>query len=183
MARRANLSIFKDKAGMETLSIFEVDEEVQEDNSETFELDPRDETSREKEEPTESIVLNKAEPDKTVKIGARLTERVKKDVTNLLREYKEIFAWCHEDMPGIDRSVISQPGFLVKKKNKQWRMCVNFTDLNKACPKDSFPLPRIDQLVDATAGHETLSFMDAYSGYNQIKMHNPDEEKTAFTTD
>ncbi|KAK0581633.1 hypothetical protein LWI29_016189 [Acer saccharum] len=70
---------------------------------------------------------------------------------------------------------------LVKKKNSQWRMCVDFTDLNKACPKDSFPLPRIDQLVDATAGHETLSFMDAYSGYNQIKMHKPDEEKTAFT--
>ncbi|KAK0593866.1 hypothetical protein LWI29_007560 [Acer saccharum] len=46
----------------------------------------------------------------------------------------------------------------------------------QACPKDSFPLPRIDQLVDATAGHETLSFMDAYSGYNQIKMHKPDEE-------
>ncbi|KAK0573476.1 hypothetical protein LWI29_008525 [Acer saccharum] len=62
-------------------------------------------------------------------------------------------------------------------------MCVVFTDLNKACPKDSFPLPRIDQLVDATAGHETLSFMDAYSGYNQIKMHKLDEEKTAFTTD
>ncbi|KAK0589760.1 hypothetical protein LWI29_018171 [Acer saccharum] len=62
-------------------------------------------------------------------------------------------------------------------------MCVDFTDLNKACPKDSFPLPRIDQLVDATAGHETLSFMDAYSGYNQIKIHKPDEEKIAFTTD
>ncbi|KAK0578294.1 hypothetical protein LWI29_008185 [Acer saccharum] len=107
IARRANLSIFKDKAGMETLSIFEVDKEVQEDNPETFKLDPRDKTSREKEEPTESIVLNEAELDKTVKIGARLTERVKKDVTNLLREYKEIFAWCHEDMPGIDRSVIS----------------------------------------------------------------------------
>ncbi|KAK0571374.1 hypothetical protein LWI29_014859 [Acer saccharum] len=72
---------------------------------------------------------------------------------------------------------------LVKKKNKQWRMCIDFTDLNKACPKDSFSLPRIDQLVDVTAGHETLSFMDAYSGYNQIKMHKPDEEKTAFTTD
>ncbi|KAK1583598.1 hypothetical protein Q3G72_025383 [Acer saccharum] len=72
---------------------------------------------------------------------------------------------------------------LVKKKNNQWRMCVDFTDLNKACPKDSFPLPRIDQLVDATAGHELLSFMDAYSGYNQIRMNKADEEKTAFTTD
>ncbi|KAK1563647.1 hypothetical protein Q3G72_030594 [Acer saccharum] len=72
---------------------------------------------------------------------------------------------------------------LVKKKNSQWRMCVDFTDLNKACPKDSFPLPRIDQLVDATAGHELLSFMDAYSGYNQIRMNKADEEKTSFTTD
>ncbi|KAK0581993.1 hypothetical protein LWI29_020215 [Acer saccharum] len=62
-------------------------------------------------------------------------------------------------------------------------MCVDFTDLNKACPKDSFPLPRIDQLVDATAGHELLSFMDAYSGYNQIRMNKADEEKTSFTTD
>ena len=48
-------------------------------------------------------------------------------------------------------------------------MCVDFTDLNKACPKDSFPLPRIDQLVDSTAGHKLLTFMDAFSGYNQIK--------------
>ncbi|KAL5575126.1 hypothetical protein UlMin_016825 [Ulmus minor] len=55
---------------------------------------------------------------------------------------------------------------LVKKANGNWRVCVDFTDLNRACPKDSFPLPRIDQLVDATAGHELLSFMDAYSGYN-----------------
>ena len=72
---------------------------------------------------------------------------------------------------------------MVKKANGKWRMCVDFTDLNKVCPKDSFPLPRIDQLVDATAGHGLLSFMDAYSGYNQIRMHEPDQEKTAFITD
>ncbi|CAL8992339.1 unnamed protein product [Prunus brigantina] len=53
-------------------------------------------------------------------------------------------------------------------------MCQDYTNLNKACPKDSFPLPRIDQLVDATAGHELLSFMDAYSDYNQIFMHPTD---------
>ncbi|PKU62402.1 hypothetical protein MA16_Dca028415 [Dendrobium catenatum] len=57
---------------------------------------------------------------------------------------------------------------MVRKTNGTWRMCVDYTDLNKACPKDSFPLPRIDQLVDATFGHQMLSFMDAYSGYNQI---------------
>jgi len=55
-------------------------------------------------------------------------------------------------------------------------------NLNEACPKDSYPLPRIDQLVEAMAGHELLSFMDAYFGYNQIKMHPLDEDKTAFTT-
>ena len=69
---------------------------------------------------------------------------------------------------------------LVKKSNGNWRVCVDFTDLNCACPKDSFPLPRIDQLVDTTAGHELLSFMDAYSDYNQIRMNEGDQEHTAF---
>ena len=72
---------------------------------------------------------------------------------------------------------------LVKKQNEKWRTCVDFTDLNRACHKDSFPLPRIDQLVDATAGHALLSFMDAYSGYNQIPMYVPDQEHTSFITD
>lgn len=55
---------------------------------------------------------------------------------------------------------------LVRKANGKWRMCVDYTDLSKACPKDAYSLPRIDQLVDAMAGHQLLSFMDAYSGYN-----------------
>ena len=55
---------------------------------------------------------------------------------------------------------------LMKNANGKWRMCVDFIDLNKACPKDSFPLPRIDHLVDSTAGHKLLTFMDAFSGYN-----------------
>ncbi|XP_024155848.1 parthenolide synthase-like [Rosa chinensis] len=62
-------------------------------------------------------------------------------------------------------------------------MCVDFKGLYKACPTDSFPLPRIHQLVDATVGHEFLSMMDAFSGYNQIKMHPGDQECTTFTTD
>ena len=72
---------------------------------------------------------------------------------------------------------------VVRKKNGKPRVCIDFTDLNKACPKDSFPLPQIDMLVDATAGHELLSFMDAYSGYNQILMHPDDQEKTSFVTE
>ena len=59
---------------------------------------------------------------------------------------------------------------LVKKKNGKWRMCPDYTSLNKACPKKPFSLPRIDQIVDSTAGCEILSFLDAYSGYHQIKM-------------
>ena len=71
---------------------------------------------------------------------------------------------------------------VVLKKGGKWRVCVDYTDLNEACPKDSFPLPRIDQIVDATAGHGSLSFLDAFSGYHQIPMHLPDVEKTAFIT-
>ncbi|KAK0596772.1 hypothetical protein LWI29_018902 [Acer saccharum] len=197
-----------------------------------FELDPREEPETKKDEPTEEVVLDPEEPGRTVKIGARLNERVKTKLITLLRDYRDVFTWSHEDMPEIDTKVIShylsinsefRPAVqkrrlfnperstaikkevekllsagsirevkypewvanvvLVKKKKNQWRMCVDFTDLNKACPKDSFPLPRIDQLVDATAGHGLLSFMDAYSGYNQIRMNKIDEEKTAFTTE
>ena len=61
-------------------------------------------------------------------------------------------------------------------------MCMDFIDLNNACPKDSFPFPRIDQLVDSTADHELLTFIDAFSGYNQILMKEEDWEKTAFVT-
>ena len=61
-------------------------------------------------------------------------------------------------------------------------MCVNYTDLNKACPKDSYPLPSIDELVDMASRFQFLSFLDAYSGYNQIPMHPLDEEKIAFIT-
>ena len=61
-------------------------------------------------------------------------------------------------------------------------MRVDFTDLNKACPKDSFPLPRIDQLMNSTVRHKLLMLMDAFSGYNQIKMAEEDQEKIAFIT-
>ena len=63
---------------------------------------------------------------------------------------------------------------MVKKNNDKRRMCVDFIDLNKACPKDSFPLPRIDQLVDSIVGYKLLSFMDALFGYNQIMMDKED---------
>jgi hypothetical protein len=77
---------------------------------------------------------------------------------------------------------LSPPVMVEKKDTKIYRMCIDFTTLNKQCPKDYFPLPRIDQIIDSTAGSERLSFLDAYSGYNQIRLKVEDEDKTAFIT-
>ena len=180
-------------------------------------------------EPTEAlenIPLDESNLERYTRVRADLEEKDKKDLVQFLKKNIDVFAWSHEDMPGIDPSVITHrlnicPFFklvrqkkrvftserdntikdevqklmaakfirvvyypdwlanvvMVKKKNGKWRMCVDFTDLNKACPKDCYPLPRIDQLVDSTAGHKLLSFMDAFSGYNQIKMDEADQEK------
>ena len=72
---------------------------------------------------------------------------------------------------------------LAKKPNGMWRMCIDFTDFNTPCLKDSYPLPKIDKLMDATAGHALLNFMDAFSGYHQILFCLDDKEKTMFITD
>ncbi|KAI9180344.1 hypothetical protein LWI28_003803 [Acer negundo] len=71
---------------------------------------------------------------------------------------------------------------MVIKSNGKWRMCVDYTDLNWACPKDSFPLPKINQLIDFTTGNKLISFMDAFSAYNQIMTHLTDQDKTSFIT-
>ena len=71
---------------------------------------------------------------------------------------------------------------MVKKANRKWRMCIDFTDLNKAFPKDSNPLLRVDVLVDSTAQHQLLSIMDAFSGYNQINLNKANQKKTLFVT-
>ena len=71
---------------------------------------------------------------------------------------------------------------VVKKKSGKWRVCVDFIDLNKACPKDPLPLPWIDQLVDVTVDHPRMSFLDAFQGYHQIPLAQEDQKKTAFVT-
>ena len=82
---------------------------------------------------------------------------------------------------------VKYPEWLVKvvgvpKRGGKWRVCVDYTDLNDTYPKHNFPLPHIDQIVDASAGHGMLSFLDAFSRYHQIPMHPPDVEKTSFIT-
>ena len=71
---------------------------------------------------------------------------------------------------------------VMKKKTRKWRVCVDFTDLNKACLKDLFPMSRIDQLVNATVSHPRMSFLDAFQGYHQIPLALDDQGKTAFVT-
>ena len=69
---------------------------------------------------------------------------------------------------------------VILKKGDKWRVCVDYIDLNESCPKDSFPLPHIDQIVDVAIEHGILSFLDAFSGYHQIPMHSPDAKKMTF---
>ena len=68
------------------------------------------------------------------------------------------------------------------QEEHKWRICVDYSNLNDACLKDTFPLPRINQIVDATTGHQLLSFLNAYFGYNQIPMYPPDSENMTFIT-
>ncbi|XP_019177744.1 PREDICTED: uncharacterized protein LOC109172949 [Ipomoea nil] len=105
-------------------------------------------------------------------MSAERREFVKMEVTALLHvgHIKEIY------YPQCLSNVVLAP------KGSTWRMCMDYMDLNRACPMDRFPLPNIDQLVDETAGCELMSFMDAFRGYHQISMHEEDADKTAFTT-
>ena len=105
-----------------------------------------------------SITPKKQSPRRPSKEHA---EAIREEVTKLKRggAIKEVFypEWLANTV-------------VVKKKNGKWRVCVDFTDLNKACPKDPFPMPRIDQLVDAITGHPRMSFLDAFQGYHQIPL-------------
>ncbi|CAL8174483.1 unnamed protein product [Prunus armeniaca] len=166
-----------------------------------------------------------------ISISVHLTGKENEDLTCLLNEFKDVFAWSYEEMSGLDPNLAShtlnielgtklvvQPrrnfhpevemhikveieklladGFIkpikhptwianvvpVKKKTDLIRMCTNYRDLNRACPKDEFSLPNMDILIDSTSRQGLLSFLDGFSGYNQIKMSLKDVEKTAFRT-
>jgi hypothetical protein len=108
--------------------------------------------------------MHRYNPEKAKSMGEEINRLLE---AKFIREIKEA-TW------------LSPPVMVEKKDTKIYRMCIDFTALNKHCPKDYFPLPRIDQIIDSTAGCERLSFLDAYSGYNQIRLKVEDEDKTAF---
>ena len=147
----------------------------------------------------EVINWGSEEDPKEVKIGALLHPDVKSRLIEPLKEYMDIFAWSYQDMSGLDTNIVEHHlplklecppikqinyGFLVTSVYPQWIaniapvskkdgkvcMCVDYRDLNKASPKDDFPLPHIDMLVDSTSKFKVFSFMDGFSGYNQISM-------------
>jgi hypothetical protein len=106
------------------------------------------------------------------------------------------FAWDKKEAIRVEVNRLLAAGFinevyhlewlanlvLVRKKNNEWRMCVDYTDLNKLCSKDPFDLPHKDEVIDSTAGCELLSFLDSYSSYHQISLREEDQIKTSFMT-
>uniref|UniRef100_A0A2N9EQZ0 Uncharacterized protein n=1 Tax=Fagus sylvatica TaxID=28930 RepID=A0A2N9EQZ0_FAGSY len=163
------------------------DEEIELPNDILEALERQDEGSKPNIEELEIINLaDEGEEPREVKIGTRCTTEQKEALIALLREFHEIFAWSYQDMPGLDTDIVIKEevekqlkaGFLstvtysdwvanivpVPKKDGKVRMCVDYRDLNRASPKDNFPLPHIDTLVDNTATNAVFSFMDGFSG-------------------
>lgn len=187
-----------------------------------------DEVSQE----VQDVALDPEHPERIVQVGASLPDDVKSRIIQLLREYKDVFAWSPEDMTGVSTELVTHklhidpevkpvkqkkrtfaleraeaintevrklvaadilkevyyPTWLanpvmIKKPDGGWRLCIDFTDLNKYCPKSCYPLPTIDIIVEAITGYAVLMFLDAYKGYHQILMDEEDAEKTAFITD
>ncbi|GJV82399.1 reverse transcriptase domain-containing protein [Tanacetum coccineum] len=148
------------------------------------------------------VVIHPDYPEQEVSIGGSLSDTGRAAVCALLQRNLDIFAWEPKHMTerakaileevhklveaGIMQEVyyhdwLSNP-VMVKKSDGSWRMCVDFTDLNKACPQDCYPLPEIDWKVESLCGYPFKCFLDAYKGYHQIQMAKDDEEKTAFHT-
>ncbi|PKI67593.1 hypothetical protein CRG98_012016 [Punica granatum] len=128
-------------------------------------------------EPTEEINVGTEEEPRTLNIGTALDPAQRARMIDFLREYQEKRS-SNRSTRGSSKSATIP----VEKKDGRVRVCVDYRDLNKASPKDNFPLPHIDVLVDNTACHAQFSFMGGFSGYNQIRMAEKDKLKTTFTT-
>ncbi|XP_070013118.1 uncharacterized protein [Nicotiana sylvestris] len=177
------------------------------------------------------VNLHTEEEPRPTYLSALLEADEERTYIELLKEFRDVFAWSYKEMPVLDLKVavhhlavkngahpikqaqrhfrpdlvplietevniLIEVGFIrkvkyptwvssivpLRKKNGQIRVCVDFRDLNNACPKDEFPLPIPELMIDVTTGYEAMSFMDGSSGYNQIRMAPKDEELTAFRT-
>ncbi|KAL0378756.1 UNVERIFIED_CONTAM: Transposon Tf2-12 polyprotein [Sesamum radiatum] len=152
------------------------------------------------------VNLGNTEDPRPIYTSVSLTQEEEEAYITLLHKFKDVFVWSYMKMPGLDQKVavhhltevnklievdfireVKYPMWIssivpVRKKNGQIRVCVNFRNLNNACPKGDFPLSIAELMIDSTTGNEALSFMDGSSGYNQIRMAPVDEELTAFRT-
>nr|GEY65746.1 reverse transcriptase domain-containing protein [Tanacetum cinerariifolium] len=124
------------------------------------------------------VAINPKYPEQTVMIGSTLTEEGRNKLCGLLQRNLDILSWKPTDMTGVPRHIAKHR----LNVREGWRMCVDFKDLNKACPKDGYPLPEIDWKVNPLCGFPFKCFLDAYKGYHQIQMATEDEDKTAFIT-
>ena len=181
------------------------------------------------QDPLEEINLGEGSENRPTYISAKIDPELRLEVIQLLKEFKDCFAWDYDEMPGLDRGLVElqlpiKPGkkpikqnprrfapeilskikteverllkckFIrvtryvewianivpVIKKNGTLRVCIDFRDLNAATPKDEYPMPVAEMLVDSATGYEYLSMLDGYSGYNQIFIAEEDVSKTAF---
>ncbi|GKV04519.1 hypothetical protein SLEP1_g16672 [Rubroshorea leprosula] len=154
---------------------------------------PDDETRAAPVEDVEEVLVDDRDPSRKTQIGTRLNPEERAELIAFLRANNDVFAWTSADMPGIPTSRLQavkeevekllQAGFVRKVDYCEWgkwRMCIDYTNLNNACPKDCYPMSSIDKLVEAASSNERLSLLDAYSGYHQVPMAPEDEEKTSF---
>ena len=195
-----------------------------------FERDPlANNTKMLAQDPLEEIDLGEGITKRPTYISANIDPQLRVEVIQLLKEFKDCFAWDYDEMPGLNRDLVElklpikpgkkpikqnprrfAPAILSKikeeverllrckfirtaryvewlanivpviKKNGALRVCIDFRDLNTATPKDEYSMPVAEMLVDSAAGHEYLSMLDGYSGYNQILVAEEDVSKTAF---
>nr|GEU61688.1 reverse transcriptase domain-containing protein [Tanacetum cinerariifolium] len=171
----------------------------------TIAATPKDSTKKaEARHKNFKVAIHPDFPDQDITIEGTVSTKARTELCTLLKGNLDIFVWQPSDMTGVPRSIVEhrldiREGYSPVRQKKRgqapehakaiqvehdgsWRMCVDFTDLNKACPQDYYPLPEIDWKVESICGYLFKCFLDAYKGYHQIHMAEQDEEKTAFYT-
>nr|GEX38903.1 reverse transcriptase domain-containing protein [Tanacetum cinerariifolium] len=156
------------------------------------------------------VALHPDFPDQEVAIGGTLSDKGRTELCSILKKNLDIFAWQPSNMIGVPRGqapervkaiqadvqklveawIMREVYYhnwlsnlvMLRKHDGSWRMCVDFTNLNKACPQDCYPLSEIDWKVESLCGYPFKCLLDAYKGYHQIQLAEPDEEKTSFHT-